>query len=242
MNTDILAASLFTPGLGGRWGLPRLYWGPPGPGKTSRGTATVHSLGLICLVILSSIRDPSDFNGIPVPREVPTFGPDGKQDGTRIVMTMAPPDWAVEAARHKFVVIYFDEISTASPSVQAALLRVILEGVVGDFRLPPEVRFIAAANPANMASGGFELTTPMANRFGHENTNLNPDGTVNFDMNDLSGWCDWLITSGTTESAKADINPALLQDRVMARWADEYAKARGEVVGFMHSAAGDRAC
>ena len=59
----------------------------------------------------------------------------------------------------------FDEISTAPPAVQAALLRVVLERTVGDLRLPDAVSLVAAANTPEQAAGGWELSPPLANRF-----------------------------------------------------------------------------
>jgi hypothetical protein len=63
--------------------------------------------------------------------------------------------------------LFFDELSTAPPAVQAALLRVVLERRVGDLRLPDGVRIVAAANPTDSAAGGWDLTPPLANRFVH---------------------------------------------------------------------------
>ncbi|MER6878232.1 AAA family ATPase, partial [Amycolatopsis sp. NPDC000673] len=62
---------------------------------------------------------------------------------------------------------FLDELSTAPPAVQAALLRVVLERRVGALRLPPGVRIVAAANPRSSAADGWELSPPLANRFVH---------------------------------------------------------------------------
>jgi len=56
----------------------------------------------------------------------------------------------------------------ASPSTQAALLRPVLEGVVGSLKLPDAVARVAAANPPEQAAGGWNLTPPLANRFCHK--------------------------------------------------------------------------
>ncbi len=60
-----------------------------------------------------------------------------------------------------------DELTTAPPSVQAALLRVILERKVGFRALPKGVRVVAAANPPDVVTGGWELSPPLRNRFVH---------------------------------------------------------------------------
>ena len=62
---------------------------------------------------------------------------------------------------------FFDEISTAPPAVQAALLRVVLERTVGDLELPDGVSVVAAANPPDQAADGWDLSAPLANRFCH---------------------------------------------------------------------------
>jgi hypothetical protein len=53
------------------------------------------------------------------------------------------------------------------PAVQAALLRVIAERVVGDLPLPSDTWILGAANPPTIAANGFELEPPMANRVCH---------------------------------------------------------------------------
>jgi hypothetical protein len=80
---------------------------------------------------------------------------------------MAPPDWAVRLARAGRGLLFLDELSTAPPAVQAALLRVVLERQVGALRLPPGIRIVAAANPRSSAADGWELSPPLANRFVH---------------------------------------------------------------------------
>jgi hypothetical protein len=62
--------------------------------------------------------------------------------------------------------------------VQAALLRVVLERRVGDIKLPDTVRIVAAANPPELAAGGWELAPPLANRFVHLNFKPNPSRWV----------------------------------------------------------------
>ena len=80
---------------------------------------------------------------------------------------MAPPDWAVRLVRAGRGLLFLDELSTAPPAVQAALLRLVLERRVGALQLPPGVRIVAAANPRSSAADGWELSPPLANRFVH---------------------------------------------------------------------------
>ena len=46
--------------------VPVLLWGPPGSGKTSALKAMAHAMGWPIEVVIASIREPSDFAGLPV--------------------------------------------------------------------------------------------------------------------------------------------------------------------------------
>ncbi|WP_446223056.1 AAA family ATPase [Nocardia sp. IBHARD005] len=137
--------------------LPVLLWGEPGIGKTAALTQLAESLGLPLTTVIASVHEPSDFSGLPI------IGEDPATHG----VPMAPPDWAVRLVRAGRGVLFLDELSTAPPAVQAALLRVVLERRVGALELPPGVRIVAAANPRSSAADGWELSPPLANRFVH---------------------------------------------------------------------------
>ncbi|MGI8792202.1 MAG: AAA family ATPase [Acidimicrobiales bacterium] len=141
-------------------GVPVLLWGAPGTGKTSAITAMANAAGLPIETVIASIREPSDFSGLPVI----------EHGGVRF----APPRWAERLAAAGRGVLFLDEISTAPPAVQAALLRVVLERVVGDLALPPDVAVVAAANPPEQAADGWDLSPPLANRFCHLDWDVEP--------------------------------------------------------------------
>ncbi|MFF3214044.1 AAA family ATPase [Streptomyces sp. NPDC002886] len=137
--------------------LPVLLWGEPGIGKTAALTQLAASLDLPLTTVIASVHEPSDFSGLPI------VGDDPAEQG----VPMAPPDWAVRLVRAGRGLLFLDELSTAPPAVQAALLRLVLERRIGALRLPPEVRIVAAANPRSSAADGWELSPPLANRFVH---------------------------------------------------------------------------
>lgn len=134
--------------------VPVLVWGAPGTGKTSVIRDIAERAHLHCETVLASIREPSDFSGLPVVR------PDG-------TVAFAPPTWAQRLVDHDGGLLFLDELSTAPPAVQAALLRVVLDRTVGDLELPPTTAIVAAANPPEQAAGGWDLSSPLANRFLH---------------------------------------------------------------------------
>ena len=151
-GAEELLVALQTPNPRGHWGIPALIWGRPGEGKTSfveslhRPEAPVHTL-------IGSIHDPTDFSGLPI------------YDQERQRMRFVPPDWV--GIFKEDGVLFLDELTTAPPLVQAALLRVVLERTVGTYLLPKGVRVLAAANPPDAIAGGWELSPPLANRFVH---------------------------------------------------------------------------
>lgn len=134
--------------------IPFLLWGAPGEGKTAVIESASESGWLVETLIVSHY-EPSDFAGLPV------IGKDGS-------VSLAPPEWAKRLAAYDGPSIaFFDEWTTAPPAVQAAALRPLTHHQVGALQLPPTVAFGAAANPADVAVGGWELAAPTANRFCH---------------------------------------------------------------------------
>lgn len=141
--------------------IPVLVWGEPGVGKSAAINALAADLGWPIETVLASLREPSDFTGLPI-----------IADGS---VRFAAPDWAQRLSEHHPSICFFDEITTAGPATQRALLRVVHERVVGDLVLGPGVRMIAAANPADIATGGWDLTAPLANRFLHLDWTIEPE-------------------------------------------------------------------
>ena len=148
--------------------LPVLLWGQPGIGKSSTLVQLARGLDLPLETVIASVHEPSDFAGLPI------IGPDPATQG----IAMAPPDWAVRLHRSGQGLLFLDEISSAPPAVQAALLRVVLERHVGSMALPDSVRIVAAANPAGSAADGWQLAPPLANRFVHLAWLHDPDVVV----------------------------------------------------------------
>jgi len=134
-------------------GQPVLLWGGPGEGKSAVVEQVAAQLGRPCEVVIGSVREASDFAGLPM------------RVGDSV--SFVPPRWASRCLERPDTVVFLDELTTAQPSVQAAMLRVVLEREVGDLSLPDTVSIVAAANPPETSAGGDDLSAPLANRFCH---------------------------------------------------------------------------
>jgi hypothetical protein len=117
-------------------------------------------------------------NGPPTINQTQRKGNKNREEG----VYLEPPAWAKRLYRSGKGILFLDEISTAPPSVQAALLRVVLDRVIGDLPLPPDVFVVVAANPPEQAACGWDLSAPLANRFCHLSWSL-----------DTQTWIDGMI-------------------------------------------------
>ncbi|GAA1659009.1 AAA family ATPase [Catellatospora bangladeshensis] len=183
--------------------LPVLLWGEPGIGKSASLQQLAAGLGVPLETVIASVHEPSDFAGLPI------VGDDPARDG----VPMAPPDWAVRLARTGRGLLFFDELSSAPPAVQAALLRVVLERRIGSLELPASIRIVAAANPPASAADGWHLSPPLANRFVH---------------------LHWTHDPRTVARGLAGTWPAIEVPTVHpSRMPGAVARARGTIAGFL---------
>jgi hypothetical protein len=183
--------------------LPVLLWGEPGIGKSAGLQQLAAGLGVPLETVIASVHEPSDFAGLPI------IGDDPATTG----VPMAPPDWAVRLAAAGRGLVFFDELSSAPPAVQAALLRVVLERRVGSLTLPEPVRVVAAANPPSSAADGWHISPPLGNRFVH---------------------LQWTHDPRTVARGMAGTWPEVAIPRVdPGRVPSAVARARGTISGFL---------
>lgn len=175
---------------------PPILWGDPGIGKTARIYALASKHNWHLEVVLASVRDPQDFSGLP-------YITDGG-------VALSPPAWAVRLKqaheRGQRAVLFLDEISCAAPAVQAALLRVVNERVVGDLAIPG-VRVIGAANPPETGAAAWDLPAASANRWVH--LHVTPD---------LTAWVDGMRNGwGQEQTESVALARALIASFVRRR-------------------------
>ncbi len=154
--------------------VPVLLWGDPGTGKTETIERYAATAGWPTTTVIVSLHEPTDFGGLPVRTD----------EG----VVFEPPAWARRVAESREPqLVFFDEVNTAPPGVQNALMRVILEGRVGQLELGQDVRFVAAANPPEHNIGAWDLSAPLASRFAHLSWPVSLD---EWKRGYLSGWPD----------------------------------------------------
>lgn len=149
---------------------PVILWGSPGIGKTAIVNDVAQDLGKDLVTLVLSIYEPQDVGGIPKPVEMETrprtkAGQKKAAGRKQEFFDYLPPRWIEDLGDTG--ILFLDELTTASPSTQAAALRILGERVVGFKELPENVAVIAAANPVAEAAVGEALAPPLANRLIH---------------------------------------------------------------------------
>ena len=154
--------------------IPILLWGAPGTGKTAAIVALAATAGAHVETLIGSTLDPTDIAR-------PSLDGAGQY-----VLSAAPWARRLRAALDagKPAWLFLDELSCAPPSVQAALLRVVHDRVVGEVSLRG-CRVLAAANPADTAADGGDLSAAMAGRWAH--LPWEPDA-ADWCAGELAGW------------------------------------------------------
>ena len=213
MKMALLHCAMFTPLANGSWGLPLLFEGEPGTGKSAIIEAYAARCGLPCEVLSPGERGEGAFGVVPVPVK--------QTDGTR-VLTYPAPEWTQPMEGDAGGLVFVDEANTGGVALQPALMGLIHARRIGGKQLGPRVRVLGAINPPELAANGSDLAPPIANRF---------------------GWIRWgaptveehtaymLGQAGGASDAKVD---ALAEERrVKAAWGEAYAKAVGLETSFL---------
>jgi hypothetical protein len=88
------------------------------------------------------------------------------------------------ASQYDNIVVFFDEMNSAAPAVQAAAYQLILNRRVGQYKLPDNVIIVAAGNREADKGVTYRMPAPLANRFIHL------EMAVNFD-----DWFQWAVNN-----------------------------------------------
>jgi MoxR-like ATPase len=155
---------------------PVFLWGPPGIGKSEVVAEVADELGGLVIDLRMAQMEPTDIRGIPF------FNKEINK------MDWAPPvDLPDEelASQYPIVVLFLDEMNSAPPAVQAAGYQLILNRRVGKYKLPDNVRIVAAGNRDSDKGVTYRMPMPLANRFVH--IEMRPD---------FASWQNWAVNKG----------------------------------------------
>lgn len=140
--------------------IPAFLWGPPGVGKSDAVRQIAAEMGVNMIDFRAILRDPIDLRGLP-----------STADG---IARWLPPSDLPDVKRDGDTGIFFmDELNAAPASVQAACFGLVLDRKVGEYRLPPGWRIIAAGNRQSDRAAAQRMPTALANRFAH--IDVSPD-------------------------------------------------------------------
>lgn len=95
-----------------------------------------------------SQKEPTDLGGVP-------YVKDGKT-------CYAPPAWL--PAEGTAGIIFFDEITSAPPSIQAAAYQYILDRCLGEHKIPDGWMIVTAGNLTSDRGITFQIAAPLLNR------------------------------------------------------------------------------
>ena len=133
---------------------PVFIWGAPGIGKSEIVRACSEALGIGLVDLRLSIFDPSELKGYPV------VAGTGKNQR----MTFVPPAQLPATGEG---ILLLDELPGAPPSVQNAAYQLVLDRALGEYKLPPGWRIVAAGNHASSGGVHYTQAPALANRFIH---------------------------------------------------------------------------
>jgi len=155
---------------------PVFLWGPPGIGKSELVQSITDEMKGHMIDLRLGQMDPTDIRGIPFYN---------KDNG---LMDWAPPiDLPSKefAAKHPIVVLFFDEMNSAAPSVQAAAYQLVLNRRIGKYELPDNVVIVAAGNREGDKGVTYKMPAPLSNRFVHLEMRV-----------DFESWQKWAVNNG----------------------------------------------
>lgn len=159
--------------------------GEPGTAKSAIIGKLAEEHGMNLVTVIGSRMAPTDVSGI---LEKAVIGKDS--DGNDIHGTKALiNDWQYKMLENPNTVLFFDEFSNTTPSVQASMLNMIQDRELpGGVKIPDDVVIIAAMNPIEQSADGYELSYPTSNRFSW--MGWDPEPSLWFDGMEAGFWRD----------------------------------------------------
>lgn len=157
---------------------PVMIWGPPGCGKSEGIQQLVTRLKATLVDVRLSQYDSVDLRGFP-----------GISKETDLTCWHPPSTMPFEGndafPDDRPIVLFLDEVNSASPSVLAVAYQLVNEKRVGEHKLKPNVHIVAAGNRETDRGVTTRMPLPLANRFDHVEVGV-----------DVDAWCLWAQDTG----------------------------------------------
>lgn len=152
-----------------------MLWGAPGVGKSQSVREIAKNIkaktGKITNVIDVRLLlfNPIDLRGIPTTDKE-------KQNA----IWLKPKIFEMDESEDTINILFLDEISSCTPTVQAAAYQITLDRTIGEHKLPDNCIVIAAGNRMNDKSVVSKMPKALANRLMHIEVEI-----------DIDSWLEW---------------------------------------------------
>jgi hypothetical protein len=146
-----------------------MLWSMPGIGKNGIVDQLGAKLKRKVIPFHAALRETVDLRGIPM-----------GNTSTGTTQWLVPDELPQAERDGEFGYLFLDEINQANPQMQAVLGGLILDRRVGDYKLPPGWRIIAAGNRVSDKAAAQRMPTHLRNRMAHI-----------FITPDVDAWTKW---------------------------------------------------
>ena len=171
-------------------GLVPFIGGDPAIGKSALARKIAESRNLELIDIRLLTLDLTDLTGLPFQWEE-----DGKVKAGFLPMDLFPLEsWEVPEGKDGWLILW-DEITSASKMLEAAAYKVILDRMIGQYKLHPQVHQMAAGNLITSGAVASRAGTAMQSRM------INFEAYVCYE-----GWAEHAIEADFDERVRAYIN------------------------------------
>jgi len=181
---------------------PMFIWGQPGIGKSEIVAEVARSQNRPLIDIRLPLMEPTDIRGIPYLAEITIRDANGNvvKNEQNVPLTEKVFAWSTPSDLptdpNSRALVFFDEMSAAPPSVQAATYQIILNRRIGNYELPDDVVIVAAGNRVKDKGVAYNMPMPLANRFA-------PHVTLDVDKED---WLEWAMLNSIHKDIVGYIN------------------------------------
>lgn len=183
---------------------PIMLWGPPGIGKSSLIHQISAELDREVLDLRLAQLEPTDLRGVPMPNRetgraawyLPAFWPtSATEDMTREVVVTSGKKLVKKKVPVKKGccltgpgIVFLDEIEKAPVSVKNASLQLVLDRMIGTYKLPDDWALVCAGNREEDGCFSAPLGAALSNRMIH--LNIEPD---------VESWASWARDNNVIE-------------------------------------------